>query len=443
MRIWIGGFGLSAPPGEPYILLSEAREILFPGSRVTAACTDGYAALFLLEFNNQSEAYRQTQAGVVEINNHSVDMDVSEQVGFGEMPALEPLDSFNLAPVVTTNSDSKISGFSSSSIPTLTYTGGAIPKNIISMGSSIVLTPLGSNMNPRVVLEDVGPQKPTKKPHAKRSTSVACKVKAHTEAPAKSSRSSRGKKKDKEPRRDTTPPSIPTPTPVGPPTTEPTPTPAAPPAEHPAPAGPSAPIAPTIDYEMINQIISNAVASQLATQTTHLATQLASVTGDMGALRQTVPSDLESLRQGFTTELGNLKRDMDQERPTQPTMPKPESCPDWDSLYPWQSAQYAARTDEVIILPAYGTRRITDFETHPPKTPPPFCFMRLKKELRMANDRLKKEVVLFPREHAQTALIEQLTRVQATNSGLVSYKGSLIMFQTPPRPTKRLPKQDV
>ena len=78
---------------------------------MTAACTDGYAALFLLEFNNQSEAYRQTQAGVVEINNHSVDMDVSEQVGFSEMPALEPLDSFNLAPVVTTNSDSKISDF--------------------------------------------------------------------------------------------------------------------------------------------------------------------------------------------------------------------------------------------------------------------------------------------------------------------------------------------
>ena len=57
LRTWVGGFGKTAPPSEPYILLHEAREMLFPNSRLTAACTYEYADKFLAEFNSQQEAY--------------------------------------------------------------------------------------------------------------------------------------------------------------------------------------------------------------------------------------------------------------------------------------------------------------------------------------------------------------------------------------------------
>ena len=85
----------------------------------------------------------------------------------------------------------------------------------------------------------------------------------------------------------------------------------------------------------------------------------------------------------------------------------------------------------MITFEGLVTRALSDFESAPEGYKFPYCYLRLTPEASVRTDKVPKETVIFPRDRAQSILVNELTKIKATNSKIGSVRGSLISYLTP------------
>ena len=86
-------------------------------------------------------------------------------------------------------------------------------------------------------------------------------------------------------------------------------------------------------------------------------------------------------------------------------MPPADSLQDFDPQNPWKSARYVPCSRGVLTIEGIRTRHVPGFENHPPDVELPFCYIRLRQEVSVREDRVPKETIIYPRERAQSSVL--------------------------------------
>ena len=108
------------------------------------------------------------------------------------------------------------------------------------------------------------------------------------------------------------------------------------------------------------------------------------------------------------------------------------TLPPFDVANPWRIAVTCVTSGDNVTVEGLGTRPIADFEKHPKDATWPNCYIRLKPEASVREDKIPRESVIFPHAKAQAYIVSLAKKTAATNTK-VSPKGSdLTMYLTSP-----------
>ena len=161
---------------------------------------------------------------------------------------------------------------------------------------------------------------------------------------------------------------------------------------------------------------------------------------DLNAITASILSVLQpqiaNLQTAMNSRLSNMEAHLSNHptpsTSTQPTqgMPPSDNLPPFDPSNPWRPAIYAPVSDGTLTIEGVGTRPISDFEIFPHGASPPFCFVRLREEASIREDRVPRETVLFPKDRAQNCLLKFMKDAKCDNSRIPPQKGGLTMFTT-------------
>ena len=192
------------------------------------------------------------------------------------------------------------------------------------------------------------------------------------------------------------------------------------------------------DFEAMTASVFSQIRTELA-DVRSIRTELigirSSIKSDMADLATEMSSTVQTLEEKFDSKVNALANNLSDRKPgdsPSPDMPPTDSLPDFEPQNPWRSARYAPFSAGMLTIEGIGTRPISDFERYPPEGRLPYCFVRLSQEASVREDRVPKETVIYPRERAQTCLMQEMKEAECVNSRLLPYKGNLTMFQTHP-----------
>ena len=94
------------------------------------------------------------------------------------------------------------------------------------------------------------------------------------------------------------------------------------------------------------------------------------------------------------------------------------TLPTLDVANPWRIAVTCVTSGDNVTVEGLGTRPIADFERHPKDAIWPDCFIRLKPEASVREDKIPKETVIFPHSKAQAFVVSLVKKSSATNTKL-------------------------